>query len=127
MILVDTSVWIEFFRQNMSYVKDMELLLKGRFVVTVEPVFSELLFGVRHKKHRELIMSYWNILPRIAFGAGSMLEASRFANKNGYYQAGIGLMDAIIVKSAMDGNHSIWTFDKKINGRIDKKFIYSQT
>ncbi len=127
MILVDTSVWIEFLKQNMAYVKDMELLLRGRFVVTVEPVFSELLYGVPNMKDRELIMSYWNILPRIAFGAESMLDASSFANKNGYYQSGIGLTDAIIIKSALDGNHSIWTLDKKINSHIDRKFIYRQT
>ena len=126
MILVDTSVWIEFFKQNMAYVKDMEPLLKGRSVVTVEPVFSELLFGVRRRKDRELIMSFWNILPRIAFGAGSMLDASGFANENGYFHAGIGLMDAIIIKSAIDGNHSIWTLDKKLNSKIDTKFIYRQ-
>ena len=124
MILVDTSVWIEFFKQQAAFVEDMQLLLKGRYVVAIEPVFSELLYGVRHKKDRTLIMSYWKILPRIPFGTGSMLEASIFASENNYYQAGIGLMDAIIIKSAMDGNHNIWTLDNRIKKTVNAKYLY---
>jgi predicted nucleic acid-binding protein len=124
MILVDTSVWIEYLKQHSSYVKEMEPLLKSRLVITIEPIFSELLYGVRHRQDREIIMSFWNILPRIDFGSNSMFEASRFANGNNYYHRGIGLMDAIIIKSAMDGNHSIWTLDIKINNNIDKKYLY---
>jgi hypothetical protein len=124
MILIDTSVWIEFFRQNDGYTERIKSLLEAREIITIEPVFAELLFGVRHKKDKDMILSYWQILPRIEFGTTSMLKAAEFVNDNNFYHTGIGLMDAIIMKSVIDGNHTIWTLDKKINNNIDKKYIY---
>ncbi len=53
-----------------------------------------------------------------------MLKVAEFANDNNFYHSGIGLMDAIIMKSVIDGHHTIWTLDKKINNNIDKKYIY---
>lgn len=99
MILIDTSVWIEFFKQRDPVVDRLRPLLSEQKVLTLEPVFSELLFGVHNKKEREIIQSYWQVLPRIEFGRNSMLEAATFANKNDYQSKGIGLMDAIIIKS----------------------------
>jgi len=124
MILIDTSVWIEFFRQNAMYTERIESLLETREIITIEPVFAELLYGARQKQDRDMIFSYWNILPKITFGMNSMLAASEFANNNKYHQSGIGLMDAVIIKSAMDGDHSIWTLDMKINDNIAGKYIY---
>jgi predicted nucleic acid-binding protein len=127
MILVDTSIWIEFFRQNGDYAKRVKYLLETREIITIEPVFAELLYGARQKQDREMILSYWNILPRITFGMNSMLAASEYANTNKYHQSGIGLMDALIIKSAIDGDHSIWTLDMKINNIIPGKYIYQQS
>ena len=124
MILIDTSIWIEFFRQNNKFTEEIERLLKEKQVITIEPVFSELLFGVRHKKDKEMILSFWQILPRIEFGRTSMLKTAEFANEMNFYQSGIGLMDAIIIKSVIDGNHTLWTLDKKINNNIDSRYIY---
>ena len=125
MILIDTSVWIEFFMQRDTVVERIRPLLSEQKVVTVEPVFSELLFGVRNKKEKEIIQSYWQVLPRIDFGRNSMLEAATFANKNDYQSKGIGLMDAIIIKSALDGKHLIWTLDSRINAHMDARILYS--
>lgn len=124
MILIDTSIWIEFLRQNIEYTEEIEHLLKEKQVISIEPVFSELLFGVRHMKDKEMILPYWQILPRIEFGKNSMLNAAEFANERNFYQSGIGLIDAIIIKSLMDGNHTLWTLDKKINSNIDSRYIY---
>ncbi len=88
MILIDTSVWIEFFRQNNMYAEIIEDLLKQQQVISIEPVFSELLFGVRQNKDKEMILSYWRILPRVEFGKNSMLKAAEFANENNFLRSG---------------------------------------
>ena len=124
MILIDTSIWIEYFKQNSEYVEDIQPLLDGQLIVTIEPVFSELLFGVRNRKEKELVESYWHILPWIDFGTNSMLEAAGFANLHDYHQLGIGLMDAVIIKSAMEGNHMLWTLDKRIQKSVDRRYLY---
>jgi predicted nucleic acid-binding protein len=124
MILIDTSVWIEFFRQNSWYTVRIASLLEAREIITIEPVFAELLYGVRQRQDKEMVLSYWQLLPKITFGMNSMLGASEYAKNKNFHSLGIGLFDAIIIKSAMDGNHTIWTPDMKINSNIAGKHIY---
>ena len=114
MILIDTSVWIEFFKQNPVYATDLETLLSKRMVVTIEPIFSELIYGARNDKERKRILSYWNLLPKIAFTAGSLLSVADFANQHNYHNPGIGLIDAVIVKAAVENHCKIWTLDGRI-------------
>ena len=127
MILIDTSVWIEYFKQKATFIDAIKPLLSSKRIVTIEPVFSELLYGVRDRKEKEIIQSYWEVLPRIAFGSNSMIEAANFANSNKYFQLGVGLIDAIIVKAATDGNHLLWTLDRHISSIIDQKLQFKQS
>ncbi|TFH25794.1 MAG: PIN domain-containing protein [Bacteroidia bacterium] len=124
MILIDTSVWIEFFKQKEVFVQVIQPLLRNQKVVTIEPIFSELLFGVRNSRERKIIESYWRVLPRIEYAENSMIHAAIFANGKDYHKLGIGLMDAIIIKSAMDGNHQIWTLDARINRNLAQNHVY---
>jgi predicted nucleic acid-binding protein len=124
MILIDTSVWIEFFKQKEDFVQVIQPLLRMQKVVTVEPIFSELLFGVRNSRERNIIESYWKVLPRIEFAENDMIQAAIFANSKDYHKLGIGLMDAIIIKSATDGIHLIWTLDARINRNLAQNQIY---
>ena len=127
MILIDTSVWIEFFKQHTEYVQKLGPLLASRLIVTIEPVFSELLYGVRNKKESNIIRNFWQVLPRIGFDSGSMLEAAEYANSENYHLHGIGLMDAILMKAVMDGDHLLWTLDTRIIRNIDPKHLYQES
>lgn len=124
MILIDTSVWIEFFKQRTPFSEKVLLLLKAQKAVAIEPVFAELLYGVRNQKEKDIIQSYWEILPRIKFGQNSMIKAADYANVRHFLQGGIGLMDSIIIQSAVEGNHMLWTLDKRILREVDSKLIY---
>jgi hypothetical protein len=124
MILVDTSIWVEFLKQNPVFIHEMESLLESRQVITIEPIFSELLYGSRSDKERNKILSYWRVLPRIKFNEGSFIETAGFANKNNYHNLEIGLMDAILTKATIENKYLIWTLDKKILNNLNKQFIY---
>jgi len=124
MILIDTSVWIEFFRQTDIFVEAIQPLLKSQKVITIEPIFSELLYGVRNSREKKIVESYWNVLPRIEYGESCMLDAAIFANNNDYHRLGIGLMDAIIINSVLSGNYLLWTLDTRINKTLDQNFIF---
>src|SRR5512145_2598937 len=102
MVLVDTSIWIEFLKANPDYVNDVELLLESKQVITIEPVFAELLYGARNNKERDIILSYWKVLQRIKFIEGSFIESAGFANKQNYHNVGIGLLDSILSKATID-------------------------
>jgi predicted nucleic acid-binding protein len=125
MILVDTSIWIEFFKSNPAFVDEMESLLEDKNVITIEPVFAELLYGSINDNERNVIFSYWKVLPKIKFGEGSFIESAAFANKRNYHNAGIGLIDSILSKAVTDNKCLIWTLDKKILNKLDVKLLYN--
>jgi hypothetical protein len=106
-------------------VTEIRSLLERQQVITIEPVFSELLFGVRNGKEKEIVHSYWSVLPKISFEAGSMLKAAEYANQNHYHQLGVGLMDAILIQSVQEGNHLLWTLDRRILTHADRKLLFT--
>lgn len=124
MILLDTNVWIEFFKQNNLYAEKISVLLKNKVIIAYEPIFSELLYGVRTKKDKEMILNYWNVLPKITLSENAMLKAAEYANLKNFHNLGIGLMDTLIIKVSIDGKHAIWSLDKKITKYIDPKYIF---
>lgn len=125
MILIDTSVWIEFFRRNEDYPARISSLLETHRVVAFEPVFAELLYGARSRKDRDMITSFWELLPRVDFGSGSLMKAAEMAGREDFLQSGIGLIDALIIQATLDGDHRLWTLDKRIAGRLQQKDLYS--
>src|ERR1035437_4287775 len=124
MVLVDSTIWIEFLKSNPAYLDEMETLLEGKNVFAIESVFAELLYGSRSEKERSRIISYWKVLPKISFGDGSLLESAEYANKNNFHNRGIGLIDSILINATIETKCLIWTLDKKILNFLDKKYLY---
>jgi len=124
MILVDTTIWIEFFKSNPVFVNEIESLLENKNVITIEPVFAELLYGSRSDNERNMILSYWKVLPKIKFLEGFFIESADFANKMNYHNIGIGLIDSILSKAVTDNKHLIWTLDKIILNNLDERLLY---
>lgn len=124
MILVDTSVWIDFFRRKKEFVTEFKLLLEAQKLMAFEPVFSELLFGVRNERENRVIRSFWEVLPKVEFGSGSMLKAAELASAEDFQNKGIGLMDALIIKACLDNNYLLWTLDRRIHSYLDSRYLY---
>ena len=125
MIIVDTSIWIEFFRLNPDYVRKLTPLLENRQVATLEPVFAELVYGSKSIKEKNVLMAYWNVLPKIRLPDGYLLDAAEFANSHNHQNLGIGLIDTIIIKVTLQNDAKLWTLDKKLMKCIDERFLYS--
>ena len=64
MIILDTSVWIEFLKCNQQYFPKIRKLLESGEILAVECVFGELLQGVKNKKEEETVLKYWEHLPK---------------------------------------------------------------
>ena len=124
MIIVDTSIWIEFFRQNPDYVSEMTSLLENKRVITIEPIFAELIYGAKNTKEKNMLMAYWKVLPRIRFNEGFLLGSAEFANANNFQNSGIGLIDAVISKATIQSQSLLWTLDKRILNTLEKKYLY---
>ena len=125
MVLVDTTIWVEFMKANPTFVKDMESLLEGMKVIAIEPVFAELLFGARNEKEKRIILSYWKVLPKIPFTEGSLIDSAGFGNKRNYHNLGVGLIDSVLIRATIENHFKIWTLDRKILNALEKQFFYA--
>ncbi len=127
MVIIDTNIWIEFFKGNEHYTEHVSMLIENRLAVAIEPIFAELIYGVRSPKDKTIVLNYWNILRKIELPNNYLIDAAHYSNDNKFYENGIGLMDAIIIKAAKDNNCVICTLDKKMLKFLDDKSIYNIT
>lgn len=108
MILVDTSVWIDFLRSGNSLLQD--LLEEGK--VTTHPlVIGELHVGNISK--RDVFLSLLEELPKVE--EASHQEVLYFIEKNKIYGKGVGYSDTHILCSSLISNTPLWTLDKKLD------------
>ncbi|WP_040508722.1 PIN domain-containing protein [Leptospira wolffii] len=123
MILVDTSVWIEFFRGNEPYFGELKNLIESSEVIVHEVVFGELLQGCKNKTEVSFILEYWENLNTLT-SDGSFLLAGKLSFENKHIDKGIGLIDSVLINEVRSKKLQLWTLDKKILKVLDKKEIY---
>ena len=126
-IIVDTCVWIEFFRESESaFTLHLKGLLRERKVIMVGMVMAEILQGVKAPKEANLVeqslakLRYLEITRDIWVTAG---EISSSLRSTGFT---IPLSDLIIAAIALSGNHEIFTIDPHFN-KIDGLRLHNIT
>jgi len=124
MIIVDTSVWIEFLKHNSPIFYLLEALLENRQALGVEWIFGELLQGALNKKEREIIKSYWHNIPK-GDEQGIWIEAGQYSSEHKLAARGVGLIDAAIVCAARKNNAQIWSLDKKLNRLLQAHELFA--
>ena len=124
MIILDTSIWIEFFKNTPAYQPAIKNFLENQVILTVECIFGELLQGAKNNQESEILSSYWENLPKFE-SKNIWIEAGKFSSENKLISKGIGLIDCVIILSARNSNSKIWSLDKKLNSILKKyeKFI----
>jgi len=123
MILVDTSIWIEFFKHHNPYFPTLQNLLEQQAVVAVECVFGELLQGAKNSREQTVILGYWENLPRNN-EQGLWIEAGILSSDHHWFSKGVGLLDAFLICFAQTHNLQIWTLDKKLASVITPSEIF---
>lgn len=113
MILIDTSVWIPYFRGNPTYVSKIRTLLEDQNIATVEWIFAELIQGALSKKEITFLTEYYTALPKLHIST-IWLKASLFSQQHKLIHQGIGLIDAAIIVSALNHQKKIWSLDLKL-------------
>ena len=126
MIILDTSVWIEFFKNNQNYFYQICKLLENGEILAVECIFGELLQGVRNEKEKKIILNYWKHLPK-KYYENIIIEAGEYSSLNKLLYRGVGLIDTIILMHAIKSSSKIWTIDNKFLRIIpeEAKYIYN--
>lgn len=113
-VVVDTSIWVEFLKKNPKIFPSMKILLEKNNVIALECIFGELIQGAISEREREIILSYWNCLPKID-EEGIWLEAGRYYGDNKLFDRGVGLIDIAIFTAAAKNNLIVWTMNKELN------------
>jgi predicted nucleic acid-binding protein len=109
-ILIDTSVWIEYFSGNKA-VNDLDNLIDEGIICTNDIILCELIPFLKGKKEFELIdllKSINNIQLEINW---NKLIDYQFENVKRNIKK-IGIPDLIILENIIDNDLEIYTFDK---------------
>ena len=124
MILVDTSVWIEFFRGRDPIFSELAERLEETNILALECVFAELLQGAKGIRERSLIREMWDSLPHFD-ETEVLLRAGEESGQRKWKDLGVGLIDAWIVTAARLSGSQIWSLDKKMLSILSTSQIYS--
>jgi len=110
-ILVDTTIWIEFFRGKSKIADHLEMLLTENPVWTCGVVMFEVLQGIKSEGEKNKILSILAILPYVEMTKRlwqSAAELSILLKKKGVI---LPLSDIFIAAIAIENDLSIYTLD----------------
>lgn len=119
MVILDTSIWIEFLKNNPVYYSTVKDLLENRKILVIECIFGELLQGTKNKREIEVISLYWDNLPKAIIENG-WIEAGKYSSQNKLTSHGVGLIDSLIIVTARKVDAQIWSLDKKLISFLKK-------
>jgi len=108
MILVDTSVWIDFLRSGNGLLQD---LLEEGEVATHPMVIGELHIG--NISQRDTFLSLLDNLPLI--GEATHQEVIHFIEAHKIYGKGVGYFDTHILCSTLISQTPLWTLANKLD------------
>ena len=118
MLIVDTSVWIDHFRNSNS---ELISALESGIVVMHPHIIGEISLG--NIKQRDLVLNLLMDLPVAEVANES--EVFDFIENNRLYGIGIGYVDVHLLASACLSNCLLWTLDKSLSSAASKLKILS--
>lgn len=111
-IIADTSVWIEFFRDEKSSISiHLKNLLRSGQVALVGMVLAEILQGVRDPREARLVKSSLESLPFIEIEVAVWRKAGEISASLRRKGLTIPLSDIIIASAAITGGCEVFTLD----------------
>ena len=108
-VLVDTSVWIEYFRTGINSEK-LDFLIDENLVVLNDLILAELVPSLRLRNQRKIIKLLYDIYKlELSVNWGQIIEFQSKCLKNGLN--GIGIPDLIVVQNAKQNNCEVYSLD----------------
>lgn len=109
-VLVDSSIWIEYFRGS-SFEDVVDLLIEENLIVLNQLILAELIPPLHMGSHRKLIALLREIKQQpIHVDWDDIVQMQIICLKNGIN--GVGLPDLIIAQNAIQGGLSLLSNDK---------------
>ncbi len=123
-IIVDSSVWFEYFKGNNPYYNELQLHLNSLSIRIIDPIIGEILQGALNQKEINFIKGHLQYVPKIEL-VNLFEKAGEYSFENKLISKGIGLIDVCLIYATIETNSLLWTLDKKIMNFLDKEFLYN--
>ncbi|MEE8324924.1 MAG: PIN domain-containing protein [Candidatus Humimicrobiaceae bacterium] len=111
-IIVDTSVWIEYFKNNQKYVPFIEDSLNLENILISGPIISELLHGVKSEKEYKLLSESISAVPCAECVYDDWIKTGETLYNLKKKGITVPLTDVLISVIAIRHDASILTLDK---------------
>ena len=109
-VLVDTSIWVEYFRTGNNSEK-LDFLIDENLVVTNDLILAELVPALRVRSQRKIIILLHNINKlKLSINWDQIIEFQFKCLKNGLN--GIGIPDLVLAQNAKQNHCKIYTLDR---------------
>jgi predicted nucleic acid-binding protein len=109
-VLVDTSIWIEYFRTGNNLEK-LDFLIDENLIVINDLILAELVPSLKVRNQRKIIKLLNNICKLdLSIDWNQIIEFQFKCLKNGL--SGIGIPDLIIAQNAKQNHCDIYTLDR---------------
>ena len=122
-ILIDTSIWIEYFKGNKSYTNFIDENLDLDNIYIVGPIISELLHGVKSKSEHDILSGAIEAVPFLNCTYADWVKAGKILFELKKTGISIPLTDAIIGSIALRMDASVLTLDSHFKKIKDLKIL----
>jgi predicted nucleic acid-binding protein len=123
-IILDTSIWIEYFKGKEAVFDVCQDFVEKGMVKTIEIIFAELLQGALVNEVR-IIKTYYELIPKVEINDLYIL-GGEFSRNEKLLTKGIGLIDSCIITATIQSNSKLWTLDKKIKNFLGQEFLFER-
>ena len=108
-VLVDTSIWIEYFRSGNNSEK-LDFLIDENLIVINDLILAELVPSLRVRNQRKIVKLLYNINKlELSINWDQIIEFQFKCLKNGLN--GIGIPDLIVAQNAKQNHSEIYSLD----------------
>jgi predicted nucleic acid-binding protein len=112
-VLVDTSIWIDFFRKKSpELIEKIALLLESEKAVYTGIIALELINGAKGQKELQALHDAFDTMERIDEGAGTYLNAGKMGYELARKGHTLGVVDLLIAQVAIENDFALMTFDE---------------
>lgn len=122
-IILDSSVWFEYFKRNEPYFSEVQSHLDRLNIKIIDPLIGEILQGAFNQNEIDFIREHIQFVHKIVI-RNLFEKAGEYSFKNKLIPKGIGLVDACLIVATIETNSLLWTLDKKIMNFLDRKYLY---
>ena len=123
-IIVDSSVWFEYFKRNDPYYQEVQNYLDVLSIKIIDPIIGEILQGALNQNEINFIREHIQYVPKIEI-RDLFEKAGEYSYENKLISKGIGLIDASLIYATIETNSLLWTLDKKIVNFLDEKYLFA--